>query len=153
MTPRALGTGPALGLVALLCLGGCGEPSPAEQREDYCALVGERGEQLTRIADEGGAAGFVDALPVLTELRAEAPADLRDEWGTFVDALEGLRDALEASGVDPADAGPDGLPEGLDRDARRRIRGAASVLARDEVVAATQGIEQHALDVCGTPLL
>ena len=33
------------------------------------------------------------------------------------------------------------------------MRGAASVLSSQEVVTATQGIEQHALDICKQPLL
>jgi len=145
-------------LVALLVLGlgpglaGC-QQSAEQQREEYCAAVAEEGSELTRIADEAGPAGFLQALPILEGLAARAPSDVRDEWQTFLDALHGLRDALEESGVDPEAMGEEGLPEGLSRAERRRVRAQASVLASGDVVAATQGIEQHALDVCRTPIL
>ncbi|MBD8869736.1 hypothetical protein [Nocardioides donggukensis] len=132
--------------------GGCGS-SAEEQRDDYCAAVEEQGARLTRISDEGGPGGFIEALPVLEELAGQAPADLRDEWRTFLDALRGLRDALSETGLDPDDVTADGLPDGLSQQERRRVSGAASVLARDDVRSATVGIEQHALDVCSTPLL
>lgn len=142
-------------LVALLCCGllaAC-QQSDDERREAYCEQVEEVGPELTRISDEGGAAGFLSALPLLEDLAAEAPGDLRDEWKTFLDALRGLRDALDETGVDPEQVTDEGLPDDLSRDDRRRIRAQASVLASEETVAAVQGIEQHALDICKTPLL
>jgi hypothetical protein len=148
---------PARSAAGLLLLGvalvsGCGEPSPEERREEYCEQVAEDSERLTRISDEGGAGAFLTALPTLEELAAKAPDDLRDEWSLLIDALRGLRDALEDTGVEPAQV--DGkLPADLPAAERRRIRAAASVLADPDVVTATQGIEQHALDICRTPLL
>lgn len=147
--------GPARLLVAvgmLLLPTACSE-SDAERRADYCEAVEEVGPQLTRISDEGGPAAFLEALPVLEDLAAESPDDLRDEWKTFLDALRGLRDAVEETGLDPADVTGGGLPDDLSREDRRRLRAQASVLARPEVESATRGIEQHALDTCQIPLL
>ena len=45
------------------------------------------------------------------------------------------------------------LPRDLSREDRKRVRNAASVLTTPEVVAATQGIEQHALDICKQSLI
>lgn len=147
---RALALLVVVPLVAGL-LGGCQE-SAEDRREAYCKQVKEDSGDLTRISDEGGAGAFLQALPILEGLAEKSPDDLADEWRTFLDALHGLEDAVEEVGLDPEDV-DGGLPKDLPRADRRRVRGAASVLARDDVVAATQGIEQHALDICGTQLL
>lgn len=142
--------------VALVVLGvlgatGCSR-SDEDVREDYCAQVKEDSDELTRISDEAGASGFLEALPTLEGLADLAPDDLSDEWQTYLDALHGWEDALEESGVE-ADDVADGMPADLPAADRRRIRGAATVLSSAEVRAASEGIEQHALDVCGQPLL
>ena len=130
----------------------CGEPTADEGREEYCAQVEQDSEELTRIVDEGGAGAFTQALPTLEGLADKAPGDIQDEWSLLIDALRGLRDALEETGVEPGEI--DGkLPEDLPAADRRRISAAASVLADPEVVEASQGIEQHALDICKTPIL
>ncbi|MDT0201498.1 hypothetical protein [Nocardioides sp. AE5] len=138
----ALGTAPLTG-----CSG-----SAEDQRAGYCEAVSTHSATLTRIADEEGAGGFLSALPILEELGREAPRDLVDEWATLLNALHGLRDALQAAGLEPDDVAGE-LPDDLAEAERRRIRGAASVLASPEVQRATAGIEQHALDVCGVSLL
>lgn len=140
------------GALLVVLAGGCAQDEDA-QREDYCESVADRSAELTRLTDEGGPAAFLEALPVLEDLAEESPDDLRDEWRTFLDALHGLEDAVAETGLDPADLTGEGLPDDLPAADRRRLRGAASVLASPDVVAATQGIEQHALDVCHTPLL
>lgn len=143
----------AVALVVLLVLPvtGCSK-SQDEVRDDYCAAVKEHSEDLIRLSDEGGPEAFAKMLPTLEELAAEAPEDLADEWSSYLDALRGWRDALDESGVEPADLAG-GMPKDLARDDKRRIRGAATVLRSPEVTAASEGIEQQALDVCGTPLL
>lgn len=144
----------ALVLTVLLSgavLAGCSQ-SQEEVRDDYCAQVKQDGADLIRISDEGGPEAFTKMLPTLEGLAEKAPDDLSDEWQTYLNAVRGWRDALEASGVEPADLAS-GMPKDLAREDERRIRGAATVLRSDQVAAASEGIEQHALDVCGTPLL
>jgi hypothetical protein len=144
---------PAIGLVVLV-LGGlaaCSE-SPEERRDAYCARLEADRDQISRVASQGGAGGFVRALPVLDGLAERAPGDIKDEWQVLLNALHGLDDALAETGLEPSDVG-EKLPTTLTEDQRRRVSGAASVLASVEVRAATSGIEQHALDICGIPLL
>jgi hypothetical protein len=154
-TPRRAPAALAAGALAAALLGAtaCGE-SADERREAYCDAVGQRSEEVSRTVAEGGPGAFLEVLPALQDLADQAPSDLKDEWRTLVNALEGLRDALDEAGLEPADLGEGGgLPAGLSREDRRTVRGAASVLASPEVVSATRGIEQQALDVCKQPLL
>lgn len=143
----------AVALCAALALGltSCSQ-SDQGRRDAYCEKVDDASGDLTRITDEGGTGAFVTALPILEKLGAASPGDLKDEWQVFLNALRGLASALQEADLDP-DAVDNGLPQDLSGKARRKITGAASVLATDEVRAASAGIEQHALDICGTPLL
>jgi hypothetical protein len=144
---------PLLAIALLLGLVGTGcDKSEDDLRADYCAEVKSDADEITRAVDEKGAAAFVTVLPTFEDLADKAPGDVRDEWQVFLNALRGLRDALEATGVQPEEV-TGTLPAGLSAADRKRIQGAASVLAGDDVRIATQQVEQHALDVCHTPLL
>ncbi len=157
---RLLAAGLAVGLLAAGA--GCSE-SEDDRRRAYCDQVAQDADGITRAVDEGGPGAFLEVLPTLEGLSEKSPSDLKDEWQILLDALHGLDEALDATGLDPADLdgadldgadqGGGGLPRDLPRADRRRVRGAASVLAAPEVVAATRGIEQHALDICKQPLL
>ena len=143
----------ALAASVLLGAAGCGT-SADDRRADYCDAVEQQSEHVRKTVAEGGPGAFLDVLPALQDLADQAPSDLEDEWRTLLDALEGLRDALDETGLEPGDLQDGGgLPAGLSAEGRRTVRGAASVLASPEVVAATQGIEQQARDVCKKPLL
>ncbi|RYP86069.1 hypothetical protein EKO23_10640 [Nocardioides guangzhouensis] len=143
----------ALAASFLLSATGC-EESADDRRAGYCDAVKQQSEHVRKTVDEGGAGAFLDVLPTLQDLADQAPSDLKDEWRTLINALDGLRDALDDTGLEPGDLQEGGgLPAGLSAEDRRTVRGAASVLASPEVVAATQGIEQQALDVCKQPLL
>jgi len=152
MPPPARTTALAAVAAVLLATSGCSE-SEGDRRDAYCAQVKKDAPGLTRAVDEGGAGAFIDALPTLRGLASKAPSDLKDEWQTLVNALDGLKSALEETGVSPDDITGGNLPKDLSREDRRTVRGAASVLSSEEVVTATQGIEQHALDICKQPLL
>lgn len=141
-----------VGVVAALLLGACSEPSEEEQRADYCAAVSEASGELTRIADEGGAAAFIDALPTLEGLAEAAPGDLEDEWATYLDALRGLRDALTKAGLEPSALDAPLGDEVPDAD-RQAITEAVAVVTSVEVRGAATGITQQALDVCDTQIL
>ena len=137
----------ALGLVATGC-----QESEGDRRATYCDLVEEKADELTRTVDEEGGGAFLELLPTLEALGDAAPSDLKDEWREFLNALRALRDVLEETGVEP-DEVAGRLPEELTREERLRVRSTAALLASPEVVAAVQGIEQHALDVCHTSIL
>ncbi|KRF11545.1 hypothetical protein ASG90_17635 [Nocardioides sp. Soil797] len=141
----------ALTVLLLLATAGCSQ-SQQDKRDDYCAQVKKDGPDLIQISDEAGPEAFTKMLPTLEGLAEKSPQDLEDEWQSYLNALRGWRDALEESGVDPSDLAG-GMPKDLAREDKQRIRGAATVLQSPGVTAASKGIEQHALDVCGTPLL
>jgi hypothetical protein len=141
----------AVSLLISVVVTGCGE-SKDDVRASYCDQVKADADTITRAVDEKGAGAFVAVLPTLEGLAAKAPGDVRDEWQVLVNALRGMRDALKETGLRPEQVNGK-LPAGLPATDRRRIELAASVLAGQDVKVATQDIEQHALDVCHTPLL
>ena len=151
-TPAVVGAA-VLAASLVLGLAGCSE-SDDERRDAYCDAVRKDAKEVGRTVSEGGAGAFLEVLPTLEDLAEQAPSDLKDEWQTLVNALRGLQDAVDETGLQPGDLEEGGgLPADLSAADRRTVRGAASVLASPEVVAATQGIEQQALDVCKEPLL
>ena len=48
--------------------------------------------------DSTSPTALLDHLPMLRDLADQAPEDLADEWQTFLDALEGLDEALKDAG-------------------------------------------------------
>ena len=134
-------------LLAAAVLSGCGDP-----KEQYCGAVEEHQQELGEVLGEGGPDALLDALPVFRELAGEAPDDISDEWDILIEALEGLADALEAAGVDPATYDRDDPPEGLGDEEREAIDAAARRLTSERTATALAGVEQQAKDVCGTPL-
>lgn len=140
-------------LVLLLPLGGCGGgPFGGDPIEDYCSSVEEEAPGLTRAVDERGTEGLLDSLPALEELGEEAPDDVSDDWRVLLDALQEFRGALEGTDVDPNEV-EGTLPKDLPEEDRAAIQDAATRLLSPEVARATAEVEQHALDVCHTPLL
>ncbi len=128
--------------------------SCANQTERYCATLTEKKQALAELAaaQEPGSTAFEDTLDVLADLRAEAPDDLADEWATLVNSYETLADALDAADVEATDYDPADPPKGMTAEEVGRVRDAAAELASPRVVAAADGIEQHARDVCRTDL-
>lgn len=135
-------------LTATLLLSGC-----TDDKEQYCEAVEDRQQELGEVLGEGGPDALLRALPIFRDLSDEAPSDIRDEWRTVIRALEGLQDALEEADVDPAAYDPENPREGLEEDDRAAIEAAATELASQQTVAAFNGVDQQAKDVCGTPLL
>ena len=120
--------------------------------QDYCDSVADHQAELTDLTASGSAAALLSALPVFQDLADGAPVDIADEWRTFLDPLEGLDAALRDADVDPATYDDKFLPAGLNDEQRQRIEDAAVVLADPAVVAAFDGVQQQAKDVCHTPL-
>ena len=142
-----LAAGLATGLVLALLAAGC-----ADQREKYCDAVEDHQQELGKTLGGGAPDALLEALPILEDLADEAPDDLRDEWKTVITAVEGLQQALEDAGVDPATYDRDHPPEGLSQDDKGAIDAAAGRLTSPETVTAFSAVDQQAKDVCGTPL-
>lgn len=131
----------------LLVLGpvaGCGEPTTA----DYCAQLREDREQIADMVSASSPSALLDNLALLQGLGDEAPSDLRDEWQTFLGALEDLRGALRAADVSADDFEGGTPPPGLSREDRAAVVAAADQIRSPEVVSAASGIEQQGRDVC-----
>jgi hypothetical protein len=110
---------------------------------------------LQRLSARAGAPGsdaLTRSVEVFVRLRDAAPADLRDEWTTYVNAWQGLADALEAAGADASVFRNGKRPDGVDPEAYDAIRDAAGKLTSAPVRDASAGIEQHAADVCDVDL-
>lgn len=143
-------------LVALALLAGTAACGGGGEEEDYCAAFLDRREELSDLAAQQAEAartgGTVDVLtPTLAafeDLRASAPADLQDEWDTLVFAYRDLAEAVEDSGVDPAEFRVGEVPEGLAPADRRVLARVASKLGASRVVEAANGIEGYSAQVC-----
>lgn len=130
---------PAVLALMLLPIG-CGT-----KQNDYCAAL--KADQ-TIFAEDGTGLELITNLPRLERLAAAAPEDLGDEWQSFTSALESLRDAVKAAGLQPKDFVDGEPPGGTSAAARTAIGAAANELSSEDVVTAANGIEQQAKDVC-----
>ena len=118
----------------------------------YCGTVDEHQETLTEIAAAEDAGSLLDALPAYRDLAEEAPRDIAGDWDQVVDALDALEGALADAGVEPEEYDAEDPPADLAPEDRRAIERAAEDLGSRTTVGAMARVEQHALDVCGTPL-
>jgi hypothetical protein len=135
-------------LLAGLALGGCsGDP-----QEQYCESVEEHQAELTEVAASDDPGAVFDALDVYDDLAEEAPRDIADDWSAVIDPLRALEEALAEHDLDPSDYDAESPPSGLDEGARAEIEAAAREVGSEQTVRAMAAVEQHALDVCGTPL-
>ena len=126
------------------------EPDP--EIAAYCEEVEEQQQPLTDALAGGPTTGLIRALPSFRALAEEAPDDLEDEWAVVIDRVEDLVAALEDAGVDPATYDRKRPPPDLDRDDRAAIDAAATALVARDTATAMAGVQQHARDVCKTPL-
>ena len=143
----ALRTTVAAALLTTLLAGCSGDPY-----EDYCGVVSEKQEELSRVLGEGGPDVLLRALPIFRDLEDAAPDDIRDDWRIVVSGLTALEDALDDAGVDPATYDRDDPPEGLSQADKDAIDVAAGQLTSEATVTAFSGVDQQAKDVCRTPL-
>ena len=139
---------PLLLLVAALALTGCsGDP-----QEQYCETVADHQAELTEIAASEDTGALFDALDAYDDLREQAPRDIADDWDAVIDPLRRLDEVLADHGVDASSYASDEPPADLDAEGRREIEAAAREVGSEQTVTAMAAVEQHALDVCGTPL-
>lgn len=145
---RALARALAAAL-ALAGLAGC-----ASETERYCDELEERRQTLATLAISStqGEDTLVDTLAVLRDLHDEAPGDIEDEWSTLLFGYEGLVEAFDAAEATPGELDPSAPPAGVTAAELDRIQGAAAELGSRRVLAAADGIEQHARDVCKVDL-
>ncbi len=142
---RALAVVP---LLTCLVLTGCSDDPQA----DYCDTVTDHQEELSEIAASEDAGALFGALDTYDELREEAPRDIVDDWDAVIEPLRELEQVLADHGVDPSSYAADDPPAGLDDEGRTAIEAAARDVGSERTVTAMAAVEQHALDVCGTPL-
>ena len=143
LAPSAL----LLGLVCLAVTGCSSDP-----QADYCEAVEDHQADLSDVAASDDAGAVFDALDDYEELAEQAPRDVADDWSAVVGPLRTLEEALDAHDVDPSTYRADKPPAGLAADARGEIEAAARAVGAQRTVDAMAAVEQHALDVCGTPL-
>jgi sugar phosphate isomerase/epimerase len=139
---------PVLALLAGLLAGGCSHDPQA----DYCDAVRDHQEELTEIAADDDAGAIFEALDAYDDLADEAPSDIADDWTDVIGPLRDLQQVLEDRGVDPSTYSAERPPAGLDEQDRQDIEAAAREVGSEQTVTAMAAVEQHALDVCGTPL-
>jgi hypothetical protein len=135
-------------LLACLLASGCSN----DPRADYCDAVEEHQESLTEIAADEDPGALFGALDTYDDLRDKAPRDIVDDWDAVIGPLRALEEVLSDHGVDPATYAADHPPADLDEGTREDIEAAAREVGSEQTVAAMAAVEQHALDVCGTPL-
>ncbi|WP_299928708.1 hypothetical protein [uncultured Nocardioides sp.] len=134
--------------VASVALSGCsGDP-----QADYCEAVEAHQAALSEVAASEDAGAVFDALDDYEQLAELAPRDIADDWAAVVEPLRALEEVLAAHDVDPSTYTADEPPAGLAADAREEIEAAARAVGSPGTVEAMTEVEQHALDVCGTPL-
>ena len=135
-------------LLACLLAAGCSNDPQA----GYCDAVEEHQESLTEIAADEDAGALFGALDTYDDLREKAPRDIADDWDAVIGPLRALEQVLSDHGVDPSTYAADDPPADLDEGAREDIEAAAREVGSEQTVTAMAAVEQHALDVCGTPL-
>jgi hypothetical protein len=133
---RVAGAGAALLLTAGL-LSGCS----GDGQDAYCAALRDERPTLQDLSAGRLRDGMLaEAITAFEELRDQAPADIADEWDTFLDAWRVLADTLHDAGADESMFRTGKRPAGLTDEQYDAISEAAAKLR--------SGIEQHALDVC-----
>ena len=140
----------AAACVAVLAAGGLA--GCADQKQKYCDAVSAHQQELSDLVGSGGSDALLRALGPFRDLRSKAPGDITDEWQQVITSVEGLQQALEAAGVDPATYDRTHPPAGLSAADRARIDAAAKQLGGGTTLRALQDLDQEARDVCKTPL-
>lgn len=138
-------------LAVALVLGGCAQDAD-DVRADYCEAVEQHQVELSDLLAGESPTALLTALPIFRDLAEEAPGDIADEWRVLIDAVDDLDGALAGAGVDPASYDPARPPADLSEEQRTAIERAAAGLLDPSTDAAFQAVDQHARDVCKTPL-
>lgn len=154
MRPGALTTRPAVLLVVLtaVLVAGMAAGCSRDPGDAYCEVVEEHQAALSDIAASDDPGALFEALDEYDALAEEAPRDIADEWADVVTPLRELEALLAEHDVDVSTYSAQEPPEDLDAASRREVRAAGRTVGSERTVEAMAALEQHALDVCGTPL-
>ena len=137
------------GVLVTAGLAGCSHGT-----QSYCSTLKDDQKKLAALSrqsakpGQAGAKAVGDTVAVLSDLRDQAPDDIADEWATLVEALQGLVDAVKATGHPLADFAGGTKPAGVTTGQYDAVKQAASELQSTRVQQAGKSIEQHAQDVC-----
>jgi hypothetical protein len=123
-----------------------------DEKDGYCDAVAEHQEHLSEIVGSGEPDAMLQALDIFQDLQGQAPSDISDEWQQVVGSVEGLRDALDDAGVDPATYDRDNPPAGVSAGQQQAIDDAAARVGGAGTLQAIKDLDQQARDVCHTPL-
>ena len=141
------------GLLVTTGLTGCSNGT-----ESYCSTLKDDQKRLDSLATqaakpgEQGVRALGDTVGVLSDLRDVAPDDISDEWDSLVGALQGLVDAVKATGHPLGDFAGGTKPDGVTTGQYDAVKQAATELQGTRVQQAGKSIEQHAQDVCKVDL-
>jgi hypothetical protein len=136
----------------------CSGLTSCSHTKSYCSTLKADRKQLAALSSEaggkgkGGAKALSRTDSLLSDLRDKAPDDIRDDWDTLVQALDGLVEAIKASGADPEDFQGGHRPAGVTEGQLRAVQQAAAELQATPVEQSTRSIQQHAQDVCKVDL-
>lgn len=136
-------------LIALTLVGCGGDDDPFAA---YCDEVQAQQKPLTEALATSGPTALINALPSFRKLLDEAPDDIADDWSVLIIAIDGLVEALEEAGVDPATYDRDKPPAEVTDEQRAAIDAAARRLTAPETAIALEAVQQQVRDVCKTPL-
>ncbi|MGN6783108.1 MAG: hypothetical protein ACTHJH_16590 [Marmoricola sp.] len=155
MTARTGRWGRALLVAPVLLAAGCGGGNPLSgllgqdnTPASYCAALNADRRAFADMLAADSPTALVQQVPMLSALAAAAPPDLSDEWQVFLGAVKGLQRALDRAGVRPSAFADGKPPKGVTPAQDALVRRAADALSAPDTVAAAQGIEQEARDVC-----
>jgi hypothetical protein len=124
----------------------------------YCGTLEHDRKQLATLTTQAGSGSgsgsraLTRTVSLLSDLRDQSPDDIRDDWDTLVQAMQGLAAAVKASGADASAFRGGRRPAGVTEGQFRAVQQAAAELQATPVEQATKSIEQHALDVCKVDL-
>ncbi len=123
-----------------------------DDTDGYCDAVKDNQKALAEQLASKDPDALLEALDIFRELQDRAPGDIADEWQAVVGGIGGLREALEAAGVDPDSYDPASPPPNVTPEEQKEIRAASRRMTAPETLQAMQDVDQQVRDVCHTPL-
>jgi hypothetical protein len=139
----------AVAVLAVSMLTGCGGDDSAGSSGGYCDDLGAAKDSFVGLLDNQiGQDTFVKLKDSLPALEAEAPANLKNDWATFNDAVNTFSAAMKKAGLtmdDMREMGRGSMPGGTDM---QTAMDAAAALGSAAVSTAQSAIAANALKQC-----